>query len=185
MLCKTVLNKIAFLKIHIMTTANPNKIPIIIKIIQYHQKSMSNKYVFITKTIFNAVLAENISNYITHNISLNITYYYVFHGRVTLFFANNSLMQCRITMKFLHNFFLNHEVFFSSHTMFIDTSTKEFTLVNNAISSPGIAIEHNFYTTRWLPMFTKNSIIFFKNKTYFILICQSYPFTLVQLMFSQ
>ena len=31
--------------------------------------------------------------------------YYVFHGRVTLFFANNSLAQCRITMKFLHNFF--------------------------------------------------------------------------------
>ena len=34
-----------------------------------------------------------------------LLYYYVFHGRVTLFFANNSLMQCRITMKFLHNFF--------------------------------------------------------------------------------
>ena len=31
-------------------------------------------------------------------------------------------------------FFLNHEVFFSSHTMFIDTSTKEFTLVNIATS---------------------------------------------------
>ena len=30
-------------------------------------------------------------------------------------------------------FFLNHEVFFSSYTMFINTSTKEFTLVNNAI----------------------------------------------------
>ena len=35
----------------------------------------------------------------------SVIYYYVFHGRVTLFFANNSLMQCRITMKFLHNFF--------------------------------------------------------------------------------
>ena len=31
--------------------------------------------------------------------------YYVFHGRVTLFFANNFLTQSRITMKFLHNFF--------------------------------------------------------------------------------
>ena len=30
--------------------------------------------------------------------------YYVFHGRVTLFFANNFLTQRRITMKFLHNF---------------------------------------------------------------------------------
>ena len=31
--------------------------------------------------------------------------YYVFHGRVTLFFANIFLTQRRITMKFLHNFF--------------------------------------------------------------------------------
>ena len=63
--------------------------------------------------------------------------------------------------------------------MFISTSTEEFTLVNNAIPSHGIAIEH-FYTTIWLPMFTKNSIIFFKNKIYSILICQSFPFTLVK-----
>ena len=32
-------------------------------------------------------------------------YYYVFHGRVTLFFADNFSTECRITMKFLHNFF--------------------------------------------------------------------------------
>ena len=31
--------------------------------------------------------------------------YYVFHGHVTLLFANNSLMHCRITMKFLDDFF--------------------------------------------------------------------------------
>ena len=31
--------------------------------------------------------------------------YYVFHGRVTLFFADNFSTECRITMKFLHNFF--------------------------------------------------------------------------------
>ena len=71
--------------------------------------------------------------------------YYAFHGRVTLFFDNNSLMQCRITMKFLHNLFLNHEEFFSSHTMFIDTSTKEFTLVNNAFPSHHVAFEHFLY----------------------------------------
>ena len=35
----------------------------------------------------------------------NLIYYYVFHGCVTLFFATNFLAQCRITMKFLHNFF--------------------------------------------------------------------------------
>ena len=42
-------------------------------------------------------------------------------------------------------FFLNHEVISSLHTMFINTSTKEFTLVNNAIPSHGIAIEHFLY----------------------------------------
>ena len=42
-------------------------------------------------------------------------------------------------------FLLNHEVIFSSHTMFINTSTKEFTLVNNAIPSYDIAIEHLLY----------------------------------------
>ena len=42
-------------------------------------------------------------------------------------------------------FFLNHEVFFSSYTMFINTSTKEFTLVNNAFPSHDIALEHFLY----------------------------------------
>ena len=37
--------------------------------------------------------------------ALSLHNYYVFHGRVTLFFANNFLTQRRITMKFLHNFF--------------------------------------------------------------------------------
>ena len=68
---------------------------------------------------------------ILHNVVCHrgITYY-VFHGRVILFFANNSLMRCRITMKFLHNFFLDYEVFFSSHTMLINAQTKEFTLTH-------------------------------------------------------
>ena len=35
--------------------------------------------------------------------------------------------------------------FFTSHTMFINSSPKEFNLVNNAISSHGIAIEHFLY----------------------------------------
>ena len=34
-----------------------------------------------------------------------LLYYYVFHDRVTLFFADNFSTECRITMKFLHNFF--------------------------------------------------------------------------------
>ena len=41
--------------------------------------------------------------------------------------------------------FLNHEVIFSSHSMFINDSTKEFTLVNNAIPSHDIAFEHLLY----------------------------------------
>ena len=31
--------------------------------------------------------------------------YYVFHDRVTLFFADNFSMECQIIVKFLHNFF--------------------------------------------------------------------------------
>ena len=37
-----------------------------------------------------------------------------------------------------------------------------------------------YYTTRWLPMFTNNFDNIFKNKTYYILICQSFHFMLVQ-----
>ena len=53
-------------------------------------------------------------------------------------------MECLITMKFLH-IFLDPDVIFSSHTMFINASTKEFTLVNNAISSYDIAFEEFLY----------------------------------------
>ena len=42
-------------------------------------------------------------------------------------------------------FFSDPEVIFSSHIMFINAATKEFTLVNNAIPSHGIAIEHFLY----------------------------------------
>ena len=52
-----------------------------------------------------------------------------FIGHVTLFFTNNSLTQCRITMKFLH-FLLDPEVIFSSHAMFINAPTNEFTLIH-------------------------------------------------------
>ena len=67
-----------------------------------------------------------------------------FIGRVTMLFANNSLMECLITMKFLH-IFLHPDVIFISHTMFINASTKEFTLVNNAIWSYDNAFEELLY----------------------------------------
>ena len=47
-------------------------------------------------------------------------------------------------MEFLHNF-LDPDVILSSHTMFINASTKVFTLVNNAIPSYDIAFEHFLY----------------------------------------
>ena len=43
---------------------------------------------------------------------------------------------------FTQYYFLDPEVILSSHTMFIDASTKEFTLVNKAIPSYGTAFEH-------------------------------------------
>ena len=41
-----------------------------------------------------------------------------FIGRLTELFANDSLMECLITMKFLR-IFLHPDVIFSSHTMLI------------------------------------------------------------------
>ena len=46
------------------------------------------------------------------------------------------------------NIFLDPEVIFSSHTMFINAATKECTLVNNAFAShddEDVAFEHLLY----------------------------------------
>ena len=43
------------------------------------------------------------------------------------------------------HFFLHPDVIFSSHNMLINASTKEFTLVNNAITSYEIAFEELLY----------------------------------------
>ena len=72
-------------------------------------------------------------------------YYYVFHDRVTLFFVDNFSTECQITVKFWHNFFFNPEVISSSHIMFINASTKEFTLVNHAFPSHDVAFELLLY----------------------------------------
>ena len=72
-------------------------------------------------------------------------------------------------------FFFNHEVLFSSHIMFINTSTKVFTLVNNAIPRHGITIEHFLYYKMVANVYQELDNIF-KNKTFSILICQSFPF---------
>ena len=71
-------------------------------------------------------------------------YYYAFHGRVTLFFANNSLTERGSPWNF-YTIFLTYEIIFCTHTMFINTSTREFTLVNNAIPSHNITFEHLLY----------------------------------------
>ena len=48
----------------------------------------------------------------------------------------------------LYKKILVHEVIFSSHTMFINASTKEFTPVNNTIPSYDMAFKHLLYYTR-------------------------------------
>ena len=68
-----------------------------------------------------------------------------FKGHVTLFFANNYLTEYRNILNILTQFSLDHDVIFSSHTIFINASTKEFTLVNNAIPSHEIAFEELLY----------------------------------------
>ena len=67
-----------------------------------------------------------------------------FIGRVTMLFANNSNGMSDHHEIFTH-FFLHPNFIFSSHTMLINASTKEFTLVNNAISSYDIAFEDLLY----------------------------------------
>ena len=42
-------------------------------------------------------------------------------------------------------FFLDPEVIFNSHVMFINAFTKEFTLVNSAFPSHDVAFEHLLY----------------------------------------
>ena len=64
-------------------------------------------------------------------------------------------------------------------TMFINNSTKEFTLLNKAIPSHGIAIEHFLYYKMVANVYQELDNIK-KNKTYSILIRQSFLFTLVQ-----
>ena len=69
-----------------------------------------------------------------------------FIGRVTMLFANNSLMECLITMKF-KTFFLHPDVILVHipYLLMLPQTTKEFTLVNNAISSYDIAFEELLY----------------------------------------
>ena len=75
-------------------------------------------------------------------------------------------------------FFLDPEVIFSSHIMLINAFTKEFTLVNNVFPRNGVAFEHLLYYKMVANVYKEHNI--FKSKTYSILICQSFPFTLVQ-----
>ena len=61
-------------------------------------------------------------------------------------------------------FFLDPEVIFSSHTIFINASTKEFTLVNNVFLSHNGAFEHLLYYKMVANVFPKNMMIFSKNR---------------------
>ena len=67
---------------------------------------------------------QSIVNYDDSKYILSIS------GCVTLFFANNYLTEYRITMKFFTHFFLDLDVFFSSHTMFINASIEDFTPIH-------------------------------------------------------
>ena len=48
---------------------------------------------------------KNIEVLLIETYSLLIQDYYVFHDRVTLFFADNFSTECRITIEIVHNFF--------------------------------------------------------------------------------
>ena len=63
--------------------------------------------------------------------------------------------------------------------MFINAATNEFTLVNNVFASHDVAYEHLLYYKMVANVYQEHDNIF-KNETHSILICQSFPFTLVQ-----
>ena len=63
---------------------------------------------FITALCFFLFLKEDSAfpvMYQLQHTKRTISYYYVFHDRVTLFFADNFSTECRITIEILHNFF--------------------------------------------------------------------------------
>ena len=55
---------------------------------------------FITPLKLTANVSVQCVQTLVHNVC-----YYVFHDRVTLFFADNFSTECRITIEILHNFF--------------------------------------------------------------------------------
>ena len=63
--------------------------------------------------------------------------------------------------------------------MFINASTKEFTLVNNASPSHDVPFEHLLCYKMVANAYKEHDNIF-KKETYSILICQSFPFMLFQ-----
>ena len=77
-------------------------------------------------------------------MTLDIEHYLVFHRPRNPVFRNNYLQNIGSPWNF-YTIFLDPEVFFCLHTMFINASTKEFTLVNNSIPSYDIAFEHLLY----------------------------------------
>ena len=81
-----------------------------------------------------------------------------FIDRVTLFFVNNCniSIECRNFYTFLHPFhnFLHPEVNLTSHTMFINASAKEFTLMQLLafhvhVSDLGFTSSIALYVYRW------------------------------------
>ena len=66
-------------------------------------------------------------------------------------------------------FFLDLQVIFSSNTMFINASTKEFTLINNAFLSHDVAFDHLLYFNMVVNVYLEYDNIF-KSMTYSILI---------------
>ena len=63
------------------------------------------------------------------------------HEIFTQFFSDHGLKK----MVFMVFMVIMNEVILRSHIMFINASTKEFTLVNNASPSHDVAFEHLLY----------------------------------------
>ena len=89
--------------------------------------------------------------------NLTLWSYYVFHDRVTLFFANNFLNSLSDHHEIFAQFILDPEVILGLYTMFINVPTKEFTLrhlVTFSISRSRIRMKF-YFVYRLIRLWTK------------------------------
>ena len=77
----------------------------IISTVPYEQQKIYRQIILFQRIYYLSISLTGLPCHREPSIVLMSMNYYVFHDRVTLFFADNFSMECQIIVKFLHNFF--------------------------------------------------------------------------------